>query len=77
MPLKKEAKKEQDHTEHQIQEGRKQLIQAAIVRVMKARQKINHQNLVIEVIKDLVKHFNPDGAMIKVRTLFIYKFNYN
>ncbi|GME84092.1 unnamed protein product [Ambrosiozyma monospora] len=41
--------------------------EAAIVRVMKARRTIRHQELVNEVIRLLIQRFKPQPAFIKLR----------
>jgi len=51
----------------EVQEDRKHLIEAAIVRIMKARKQMNNSNLVAEVIKQLKSRFNPKPANIKKR----------
>lgn len=48
-------------------EDRKHAIEAAVVRIMKARKTMTHANLVEEVIKQLSNHFKPDQKVIKRR----------
>ena len=50
MPLKAEQKHDRAHTDRQVEEDRKNVIQAAIVRIMKMRKKLNHNLLVQETI---------------------------
>jgi cullin 3 len=65
MPMQNE--KEREQINEKINEDRKHLIEAAIVRVMKARNKLQHNNLVSEVIKQLSSRFNPPVNVIKKR----------
>jgi len=65
MPMNNE--KERETINEKINEDRKHLIEAAVVRVMKARNKLQHNNLVSEVIKQLSSRFNPPVNVIKKR----------
>lgn len=50
-----------------VGEDRKHAIEAGIVRVMKARKTLTHQQLIAEVTQQLMQYFQPDVKAIKKR----------
>jgi cullin 1 len=68
VPMKSEAQNEKkgvEETMSHVIEERKLLMQAAIVRIMKARKKLRHQNLILEVVEQLQVRFKPAISLIK------------
>ena len=62
-----ESEPERSETKKKVDEDRKHEIEACIVRIMKSRQQLNHNQLVAEVVDQLCKRFNPSPVVIKKR----------
>lgn len=58
---------ETQQAEKVIDQYRDASLDAAIVRVMKAKKVLKNQQLVTETIEAVAKHFKPDVAAIKKR----------
>ncbi|KAJ3092656.1 hypothetical protein HK102_004647 [Quaeritorhiza haematococci] len=58
---------ERADTMEKIDEARKHQVEAAVVRIMKARKAMEHNNLVAEVIRQLSARFSPSPVMVKKR----------
>lgn len=67
VAAKGETEPERKETRSKVDEDRKHEIEAAIVRVMKSRKKMNHNALVLEVIEQLRVRFLPSPVIIKKR----------
>ncbi|KAL8200691.1 hypothetical protein R6Q59_003665 [Mikania micrantha] len=63
----KESEPEKQETRQKVEEDRKPQIEAAIVRIMKARRVLDHNNIVAEVTKQLQLRFLPNPVVIKKR----------
>jgi len=63
----KETEVELKDTREKVDEDRKHHIEAAIVRIMKARKVMEHSNLISEVTKQLQSRFWPNPLMVKKR----------
>lgn len=50
-----------------VEEDRKHLVEAVIVRVMKSRKTLDHNQLVMEVTRHLTSRFQPSPTLIKQR----------
>ena len=62
---KQEEIKEREETLNRIGIERQYEIEASIVRVMKARKTVDHNNLVSQVIEQLSNRFNPEPQIVK------------
>ncbi|KAJ3131094.1 Cullin-3, partial [Physocladia obscura] len=62
-----ETEQERGETLEKIDEARKHQVEAAIVRTMKSRKRLDHNTLVLEVTNQLQSRFMPAPAMIKTR----------
>ncbi|CAH9099607.1 unnamed protein product [Cuscuta epithymum] len=63
----KESEPEKHETRQRVEEDRKPQIEAAIVRIMKSRKVLDHNNVVAEVTKHLQSRFLPNPVVIKKR----------
>lgn len=63
----KETEFERTETREKVEEDRKPQIEAAIVRLMKARKVLKHNDIITEVTRQLSSRFNPSPAIIKKR----------
>ncbi|KAG0259249.1 Cullin-3 [Mortierella polycephala] len=64
---KVESTAELKETQEKVDDARRHVIEASIVRVMKNRKTLDHSNLVTEVISQLQGRFHPAPSLIKKR----------
>eukprot|EP00268_Persea_americana_P014047 TRINITY_DN1621_c0_g1_i2.p1 TRINITY_DN1621_c0_g1~~TRINITY_DN1621_c0_g1_i2.p1 ORF type:complete len:759 (-),score=144.50 TRINITY_DN1621_c0_g1_i2:953-2929(-) len=67
VAAQKESEPEKQETRQRVEEDRKPQIEAAIVRIMKSRRVLDHNNIVTEVTKQLQSRFLPNPVVIKKR----------
>jgi len=67
MPIKSEAKAESENVHKTIEEDRKMSIQACIVRIMKTRKRMKHNELITASIDQLKSRFQPKVQAIKAQ----------
>lgn len=58
---------EDTRTRTQIDGERQYALDAAVVRLMKATKKMNHRDLVQQVVEAVAKHFKPQVDLLKKR----------
>ncbi|KAL0421103.1 UNVERIFIED_CONTAM: Cullin-3A [Sesamum latifolium] len=63
----KETEPEKQETRERLEEDRKPQIEAAIVRIMKSRRVLDHNNIISEVTKQLQSRFLANPGKIKKR----------
>nr|KYP45393.1 Cullin-3 [Cajanus cajan] len=63
----KESEPEKQETRQRVEEDRKPQIEAAIVRIMKSRKQLDHNNLIAEVTKQLQSRFLANPTEVKKR----------
>lgn len=64
---KSEKEEESEDIQNSINEGRKFELNAAIVRILKSRQQVHHNELIAEIVKQLQNRFQPLTIMMKQR----------
>lgn len=64
---KQQKSAETDELTKKVDDDRKLIIDAAIVRIMKSRKRLDHQSLLMETTRHLSTKFMPDALMIKKR----------
>ncbi|WFD30854.1 hypothetical protein MSPP1_001878 [Malassezia sp. CBS 17886] len=67
VAAKVETPAERKETTAKVEEERKSQVEACIVRVMKSRKSLSHNDLVNEVVRQLMPRFQPTPALIKKR----------
>ncbi|CAI5444276.1 unnamed protein product [Caenorhabditis angaria] len=65
MTIKQDTNRENEVVQKNVEEDRKNVISACIVRIMKTRKELKHQALMTEVIQQLSNRFKPKIDMIK------------
>ncbi|MQL78960.1 hypothetical protein Taro_011404 [Colocasia esculenta] len=67
VAAQKDTEPETQETRQRVEEDRKPQVEAAIVRIMKSRRVLDHNNIVAEVTKQLQSRFLPNPVVIKKR----------
>eukprot|EP01024_Parvocaulis_polyphysoides_P051607 TRINITY_DN508_c0_g1_i8.p1 TRINITY_DN508_c0_g1~~TRINITY_DN508_c0_g1_i8.p1 ORF type:complete len:195 (+),score=16.58 TRINITY_DN508_c0_g1_i8:18-602(+) len=67
VSAQRETEPEKLETKNRVEEDRKPQIEAAIVRIMKARRVLDHNSIIAEVSRQLSSRFQPSTAVVKQR----------
>jgi cullin 3 len=67
MHSKIQKQTEAADVQEKVEDDRKYMIEATIVKIMKSRRRISHTDLIAEATKILSTKFNPDPTVIKKR----------
>jgi cullin 3 len=62
-----ESETERTATTQKVEEDRRFEIEACIVRIMKSRKKIKHNQLIAELVEQVSSRFHPNLSVIKNR----------
>lgn len=65
VPIREAQAKDSAETQKYIEEGRRNEVQAAIVRIMKRSKQLSHSNLISDVISQVQNRFRPQVPFIK------------
>lgn len=65
IPMRSEARAEATDVLKTVDEDRRLLLQATVVRIMKARKTLKHAQLVQEVVAQVGSRFHPDVSQVK------------
>lgn len=76
MAAKGESEPERTETREKVDEDRKHEIEAAIVRIMKARRKLHHSSLVNETVSMLRPRFLAQPTQLKKRIEYLIERDY-
>jgi len=72
----KQQQKDADETQQQVQVQRRHQVDAAIVRIMKARKQLNHPSLISDVHNQLASRFDAQPSLIKQRIQALIELEY-
>lgn len=67
MVSQKQKQNEEIDTKNKVEDDRKHMIEAVIVKIMKSRKRLSHTDLITEATKLLLNKFQPDPIIIKKR----------
>jgi cullin 3 len=67
MHSKSQKSNETNDLQRRVEDDRKHIIDATIVKIMKSRRRLDHNSLIAETTKMLSQKFQPDVGSIKQR----------